>query len=983
MVVIMDPQAGIVRILRPNGRTAGTGFVVTVDGLIATCAHVVDTASQGRGDSLPDKVQVTFLKATGDKRETSVQPEHWLPRDAGDVAILQLDGTLPPQAKPLPLGSARNTQRHPFLTYGYPGVRVQSLRAGRGEIIALLPREEGPDALQLSSVQVTRGYSGGPVWDEQDGYVVGMVTDIEAADTYERGITTAYATPSEVLRDACSALSLGSPTNLGQGLPLPPTVFVGRDDIVEDALALLRRDDVRLLTMTGPGGVGKTRLALRVAAAARGDFADGAAFVDLTPIRDPDLVSDAILKALGVRDETAKEPGERLRDYLADKEMLLLLDNFEQVLDAAPILANLLRACSGLEILATSREPLDVAWERRFPVCPLNLPVLTVLPPVEDLAKMEAVALFVQRAQAVNPAFQLTTENARAVAEICARLDGLPLAIELAAARVKLLTPTMILERFEDRLELPGEGPRDAPARQRTLRAAIDWSHDLLSSPERVLFRRLAVFAGGCTIEAAEAVVGVAGALGVEVLLGLESLVDSSLLRQANGPVDEPRLSMLETIREYALELLNKSSEEQVMREEHFKWCLALAQERKTQYGELDAEHDNLRAALQWALDNDRVEEGLQLAVTLGGFWWWRGHTSEGRLWISRLIQRSQGVPPALRAEAFDEAGRLAWGQGDFETAENNYRESLKLRRQLNDTHAIATSYELLGNVYHARGQYDAARDFYTSSLDLRSEVGDDAGQAESYYILGELARNQGDASKARSYHEESLGIWRTLGNQVRVVETLNRLGEVALAQHHYEAAKERITEGLQIARQLQDTGAIAASYRTLAGYDMARGDYAAAREHFEQSLALYEESNNPQGQIFAQGGLAKVARLQGDYSQARAHCRQHLKLDRQIGNTPGLAWALEELATIEEAAASPALAARLLGAAERVRAEHGSARQDAEDGDFTEMVAKVRSTLGDEPFTDARGAGAALTEEQVLAEVLAEPDPGAPDAPA
>ena len=515
----------------------------------------------------------------------------------------------------------------------------------------------------------------------------------------------------------------GRPNNL----PLQPTALIGRERDVEMVCGLLRRDGVRLVTLTGVGGSGKTRLGLQVAADLFDDFADGVFLANLAPISDPALVLQTVAHTLGVREAEGQQLQERLRDFLRDKRLLLLLDNFEQVVEAASFVAELLAACPALKVLVTSRTRLHLRGEHEVPVSPLALPERGQLPPLALLSQYAAVALFIQRAVEVKPDFAVTNENAPAVAEICMRLDGLPLALELAAARVKLLSPQAILSRLEHSLRLLTGGPRDLPARQQTLRDTIAWSYDLLAQDERTLFRRLAVFAGGCTLHAAEAVCNGAGEPALDVLEGLAALVDKSLMQRLGPNDDEPRFGMLETIREFAWEQPEARREASPMRRQHAAFYLQIAEATDAQaegvgwprlLERMDRELDILRAALTWSAETpDRAELGLRLAAALNPFWEGRGYWTEGRSWLERLLDQAHAAEAPVLAAALMSAGNLAFFQGDMAAARAYLERSLEICRQQ-------------APVWGAAAPVWALRHACASSLALRQRWGSSHGRA-------------------------------------------------------------------------------------------------------------------------------------------------------------------------------------------------------------------------------------------------------------
>jgi predicted ATPase/DNA-binding SARP family transcriptional activator len=571
-------------------------------------------------------------------------------------------------------------------------------------------------------------------------------------------------------------------------LPVPPTPLIGRRLEIAAVSALLRTD-ARLVTLVGPGGTGKTRLAVAVAADLAPELRDGAAFVDLSAISDPELLLPTIAHELGL------EAGTPLAAHLAGLTMLLVLDNLEQIIEAAPHLTELLSAAPRLRILATSRAPLRLSGEHEYPVPPLPLPAAGSS--LEDLARSDAVRLFADRARAVAPSFSLDESNAQDVAAICWRLDGLPLALELAAARSKLLPPAAMLDRLDD---LPSAGPRDAPARQRTLAATIQWSYDLLGPEEQRVFADLGVFTGGCTIDAAETVCD-AG------LDALASLVDNSLLRQREG-----RLTMLETVRRFAADRLDGND----ARRRHADWMVELAEAAQAHWlasgdpvewlDRIDDELDNVRSALRWALDTGHVETALRLATALRTFWEVRGHFPEGGRWIEEALARDDHVPQQVRAKALSVAGTIAFRTGDLTRAGEHYEEGLEIWRELDDTEQIARSLSDVGTVAAGVGEFETARKLLQESAVVFREIGEDKRLAIVLSNLGHVAGEVHDYETAIEVSKEALALEEQLGRTPNKAITLMNLGTYAQESGDYDAARDWLRRCLSLACELRYT---------------------------------------------------------------------------------------------------------------------------------------------------------------------------------
>jgi predicted ATPase len=718
---------------------------------------------------------------------------------------------------------------------------------------------------------------------------------------------------------------------------------LGREKEVAAAEQLLQRPDVSLVTITGPGGIGKTRLAVQLASRLAEQFSGGTYFVSLSSLSDPGLLASVIVQALGTREAGTQSPMEVLKANLrrsGRSPKLLLLDNFEHLIEGVPTVVELLSVASKLKVLVTSRSALHVYGENEFPVPPLALPEQSVST-VEVLSQSPAVALFVQRAVAAKPDFQLTPENATAVAEICARLDGLPLAIELAAARVKVLSPTAMRTRLSSRLQLLTGGARDMPQRHQTLRAAMDWSYDLLTPTEQKLFRRLSVFVGGSTLEGAEAVCDAKGDLGLDVLDGMESMVDKSLAQRDEQSDGEPRFVMLETIREYALEKLEGSGEKALTKRAHAAYCLVLAEERATeQVGTVSAdwlahygvEHDNFRAAVEWLTETEDAEWGLRLGGALFRYWEMREYLAEGRARLDKLLKIAGAqAPTKARSRALFAAGVLGVEQGDYAAAEALIRESMEISRQLGNAQGAAVCLNALAVSARDRGDIPSARSLFEESLTVWREVGDPKAVASAVSNLANIVRLQGDNTRARSLYAECLSIFSGLGDRAGVAWSMNYQGDVARDQ----------------------------------------GDPAAARALYEESLEIFRELGDRWGIAGTLADLGNLASDQGNYSMAQDLYRQSIRIFQELEHKRGIARLLECFACSAAVQLEAQRSLRLAGAAAALRQNIGAPLTPAEHAKLEASLHTARQALGSTGGGTAWSEGWALPVEKAIEEVL------------
>lgn len=800
-------------------------------------------------------------------------------------------------------------------------------RRTRGEIMAAILRDQ-PERLQ-SRIQAPAPF----FW---------ILDRCLAKDPNQR-----YASTRDLARDLAKVRDLrvdvsAHPTGpVPNNLPVQRTAFIGREGEAIALRQLLHDENVRLVTLTGPGGIGKTRLALQVASEMSGAFAGGVCFVSLSAVRGTESMVAAAAQAIGLREVPGQSLAETLKNYVRSlaQPTLLLLDNFEHLVSAGSEISELLTLSSNLKVVVTSQALLHVYGEHEFPVPPLAVPDPRSVAGPDTVSRFPAVKLFLERAKAVKSDFAVSKENAGAIAAICARLDGLPLAIELAASRVKLLSPTAMLSRLESSLNLLTGGARDLPLRQQTLRATVDWSYSLLSPAEQSLFRRLSVFVGGCTLEGVEAVCDTKGDLGLDILDGITSMVDKSLTQQLETQGSETRFHMLSTIREYALELLAKSGEQHLTQRAHAAYYLVLAEECS---GELsahpewlerfDLEQHNFREALEFLIRSGDADWGMRLGSALFHFWEMREHLAEGRDLLGRLLKLPRAAAqPRMRARLLFYAAILASSQGDFEMSDKLFQANLEACRDQCDYHGAAVALNALGVIARDRGDLAGARTLFEQCLEAWRDLNSSSDAARALSNLANVVRLQGDYARASALYKECLAIFRETGDNAGVAWTLDYLGDLAA-----ETA-----------------------------------DFAIGGSYYEESLSIFRQLGDAWGIASALCDQARLSTAEGKYQDAERLYGESIQMFQTLGHKRGIARVLECVALNAAAQSRAEQALQLAGAAAALRQRIGAPLIPAEQSQLEKKLEPVRKLLTNASGLQAWSLGWAMSPEQAINEAL------------
>ncbi|MBA2677069.1 MAG: AAA family ATPase, partial [Ktedonobacteraceae bacterium] len=760
-----------------------------------------------------------------------------------------------------------------------------------------------------------------------------------------------------------------------RNLTISLTPLIGREKDVALGRSLLQSQEVRLLTLTGTGGVGKTRLGLQVATELQDDFANGVLFISLASIHDPKQVIAILAHALELRGSNDDVLFEHIQAFLSSKSMLLLLDNFEHVFSAAPMLTTLLSVCPLVKILVTSRTTLHMQGEHELPVLPLSLPDFNQTSTHEDVEQFPAVKLFVQRAKAVKFDFQLSPENANIVARICARLDGIPLALELAAARIKLLPPEALLARLEHPLALLTSGGQDSPPRQRSLRDTITWSYDLLSEDEQTIFRRMAIFEQGCQLEAIEAVCAAFNPLQLTILDGVAQLIDKSLLLQQSEQ-DEPRLLILETIREFALEKLAASEEHEQVQEAHAAYYLALAERAEPELyrhqqrfwlARLEQEHQNIRIALTFFRRRNERENLAHFVGTLGWFWYMHGFLNEGREWVDALFTAGiEDLPRRIRGKVISASGVFAGFLGQGELAFARCEESLPLCKEFGDLRSLSASVYMLVHSFLALGELAAAQALGKETLAFVQSAGDIWAVGALHCMLGSIALYEGDYERAWHLHEHGIAIFEDVGDLCMNGLIRMMLADVAVAQGNMRQAQKLIERGREMFQQVGATWSLSSYFTMWGQIALSIGQYRRAHFLLQEALSYLQRMGDQQGMLNTYTLLIQEATQEHDYSTVRTLAEQHLEIAHALNDRQAMLLCMEELATLLSKQGQVLWAAYIWGALDRV---DQTAHIDLSARDRREpFISTLRNRLGDRLFAQAWSEGQNMTLEQAVA---------------
>jgi predicted ATPase/DNA-binding CsgD family transcriptional regulator/Tfp pilus assembly protein PilF len=765
-------------------------------------------------------------------------------------------------------------------------------------------------------------------------------------------------------------------------LPIPFTPLVGRTVEVIEIDDLLRQPAVRLVTITGPGGVGKTRLALHVANGLRDEFPDGIWLVRLEAIREVELVLATIAQAVGIADTSSSDLADLLAGWLGPGAHLFVIDNFEQVAEASPVLVYLLERCPGLKLLVTSRMSLDIYGEREYPLGPLPMPVSIDGASISDLLGYSAIKLFVDRAAEVKPSFALTTANAADVFAICQRLDGLALAIELAAARIKVLTPPALLERLANSLRVLTSGARNLPERQQTMRGAIAWSYELLKPEDQLIFRLLSVFSGGFTLEALEAVMAHLAAdpkseidateCDADLLLErISDLVDQSLVRRTDSDEDMPRFDLFQTIQEYAADQLEEHGESHAVKVAHAEYLVALGERAEPElvgpdqtrwFDLLEAEHDNIRAALAFAIQAREVHLAQRIPAPLWRFWWIRGHWTEGRRWLKQILDMSGPEMNRAYAYCLRAAAALAEDQGDYDECMPLYQRALDASRLLGDRSLEGYVVSAIANTWHDRGSYDEALRLHNEALALFEEVGDRRGIASCYNNIATVSFYRRDYPTAEQGYKQAQELLTEIGDYRGAGMALGNLGAVLFSQGRYEPARDAHEQSIAAMRRIGDETGVANELSNLGNTYQALGDFDKALELNKQALEIHTRLGAQRNASFARAALGAIMRDQGDLPAATDWFVEALQTFAACGDISSSANVLGSLAEMAHSFGDSERGARLFGAAQAQLDSIGTARGPEELEDYERILGVVRDALSAEAFAAEWAKGESLT---------------------